>query len=174
MTMSESSQPAAIAMVHVTRAATWILALSLMGGSVAGCLSAEIEANTRQLQAQQAELEQLKGEIAALRQPQASYTAGAASVGACDMDVMHKATQRGGEAFARSDFKQALGYYQDAQTACPGNAEAELNLARAHEALGEREAAISNYTRAANAASGSDPAIVKQARDALERLPAAK
>jgi tetratricopeptide (TPR) repeat protein len=88
--------------------------------------------------------------------------------------VMRKATHRGGEAFAQSDFKQALGYYQDAQTACPGNAEAELNLARAYEALGEREAAVSNYTRAANAASGSDPAIVKQARDALERLRAAK
>lgn len=172
--MTKSSQPAVITVVRVTRAATWILALSLMGGSVAGCLGGEIEANKSQLQAQQAELEQLKGEIAALRQAQAPYTATAAPVGACDMDVMRKATQRGGEAFAQSDFKQALGYYQDAQTACPGNAEAELNLARAHEALGEREAAISNYTHAADAGSGSDPAIVKQARDALERLRAAK
>ena len=157
----------------MTHAATWILALSLMSGALTGCLGAEIEANTRQLQAQQAELEQLKGEIAALRQPQASYPAATAAVGACDMDVMRKATQSGGKAFAESDFKQALGYYQDAKTACPGNAEAELNLARAHEALGERDAAISNYTHAADAASGSDPAIVKQARDALEPLRAA-
>ena len=173
MTMSESSQPAATTMTRVTRVATWILALSLMGGSVAGCLGAGIEANKRQLRRSR-RTRAVQGEIAALRQPQAAYASAAAPAGACDMDVMRKATQRGGEAFAQSDFKQALGYYQDAQSACPGNAEAELNLARADEALGEREAAISNYTHAANAASGSDPAILKQARDALERLRAAK
>ena len=86
------------------------------------------------------------------------------------MEVMRKATQRGGESFAQSDFKRALGYYQDAETACPNSAEAELNLARAHEALGDRAAAISNYTRAENAAGGSNPAIAEQARDALERM----
>ena len=102
-----------------------------------------------------------------------SYSTAPAPAGSCDAEVMRKATQRGGEAFAKGNFTQALGYYQDAATACPGNAEAELNLARTHEALGDRDSAINDYTSAANAG-GSDPAIAKQARDALERLRASK
>jgi len=150
-------------------AATWILALALIGGPVAGCLGPEIEANTRQLQAEQEQIDKLKSEMAAMRQASPSYSTAPAPAGACDAEIMRKATQRGGEAFAKSDFTQALGYYQDAQTACPGNAEAQLNLARTHEALGDRAAAIGDYASAANA-SGSDPAIAKQARDALARL----
>ncbi len=170
MTTRESSQSAAGIAARATRALVSILAL-LAAISAAGCLGPQIEENKRQLEAQQAELEKLNGEVAALQQPQGSYVV--ASAGSCDMDVMRKATQRGGEAFAHNKFKEALGYYQDAQTACPGNAEAELNSARAYEALGERDAAVSNYTQAANAGIGADPAIVKQARDALARLKAA-
>ena len=146
-----------------------LLSFLLVAGSLGGCLGAEIEANARQLQAQQAELDRLKEEIAAIRQTQTSYTS-AAPAGSCDTEVMRKATRRGGEAFAGGEFRRALGYYEDALTACPRSAEAELNVARAHEALGERQAAIVHYASAENAAGASDASIAKQARDALERL----
>ena len=146
-----------------------LLSFLLVAGSLGGCLGAEIEANARQLQAQQAELDRLKEEIAAIRQTQTSYTS-AAPAGSCDTEVMRKATRRGGEAFAGGEFRRALGYYEDALIACPRSAEAELNVARAHEALGERQAAIVHYASAENAAGASDASIAKQARDALERL----
>jgi tetratricopeptide (TPR) repeat protein len=150
-----------------------LLSFLLVAGSLGGCLGAEIEANARQLQAQQGELDRLKEEIAAIRNTQASYPS-AASAGTCDTGVMRKATLRGGEAFAGGEFGRALGYYEDALTACPRSAEAELNVARAHEAQGERQAAISHYAAAGNAAGASDASIAKQARDALERLRATK
>jgi tetratricopeptide (TPR) repeat protein len=146
-----------------------LLSFLLVAGSLGGCLGAEIEANARQRQAQQAELDRLKEEIAAIRQTQASYKS-AVPAGSCDTEVMRKATRRGGEAFAGGEFRRALGYYEDALTACPRSAEAELNVARAHEALGERQAAIVHYVSAENAAGASDASIAKQARDALERL----
>jgi tetratricopeptide (TPR) repeat protein len=147
-------------------------AMLVIAGSVAGCMGAEIEANNRQIQEQQAQIEKLQHDIEAMRQG-GTYSTAPAAAGSCDSEVMRKATQRGGEEFAKGDFKQALGYYQDAETACPGNAEAELNLARTQEALGDRAAAINNYTNAANAGS-SDPAIAKQAHDALQRLNTAR
>lgn len=146
-----------------------LLFFLLVAGSLGGCLGAEIEANARQLQAQQADLDRLKEEIAAIRHTQASYPS-AAPAGTCDTEVMRKATRRGGEAFAGGEFGRALGYYEDALTACPRSAEAELNVARAHEALGERQAAIGHYAAAENAAGASDASVAKQARDALERL----
>ncbi len=149
------------------------LSFLLLAGSLGGCLGAEIEANARQLQAQQAELDRMKEEISAIRNTQPSYPS-AAPANSCDTEVMRKATRRGGEAFAGGDFRHALGYYEDAMTACPRSAEAELNVARAHEALGERQAAIDHYAAAGNAAGASDASIAKQARDALERLRATK
>jgi len=158
-------------MMSESRRALWCATL-LIGVSVAGCLGPQIEANNRQLQEQQAQIEKLQQDIEAMRQG-ASYSTAPAPAGSCDMDIVRKATQRGGDEFAKGNFKQALGYYQDAATACPGNAEAQLNLARTQEALGDRAAAITNYTSAASATS-SDPAIANQARDALQRLNATK
>ena len=51
-----------------------------------------------------------------------------------------------------SEFTKALGYYQDAVTACPTSAQAQLNVARAYEALGDRDQAMDYYKRAIQAA----------------------
>ena len=99
------------------------------------------------LRQQQAELERLDNEVAALSAAQVQSTP--VPAGSCDADVSRIATRRGGERFAASDFSHALSYYQDALAACPGSARAELNLARTYEAMGQRADAIAHYQAAA-------------------------
>jgi len=84
---------------------------------------------------------------------------------------MREATRKGGALFAASDFSGALSYYQDALTACPNNARANLNLARTYEAIGDRAEAVAHYRLAANAGGTEiDPEAVRDARSALNRL----
>ena len=52
--------------------------------------------------------------------------------------------------FAAGDFNKALGYYQDALMACPHDDQAEVNVARSYEALGNKVAAINMYRRVAD------------------------
>jgi tetratricopeptide (TPR) repeat protein len=138
---------------------------------VAGCLQSAIEANQRQLDQQKAELEKLKQEVAALKAAQQpSYPTTMPPPGACDAAVMREATKRGGERFAAGDFVRALGYYQDAATACPTSAQAQLNVARAYEALGQRAQAIDYYKRASQSTAVADSEAAGQARQALARL----
>jgi len=84
---------------------------------------------------------------------------------------MREATRKGGERFAASDFSAALGYYQDALTACPNNAQANVNLARVYEAVGDRAQAVAHYRTAANASGAdADAEAARDARVALSRL----
>jgi tetratricopeptide (TPR) repeat protein len=145
----------------------------LLAVGAAGCLQSGIEANKRQLDQQNTELEKLKQEIAALKAAQTpTYPTTAPPPGACDTAVMQAATKRGGERFAAGDFVRALGYYKDAVTACPSSAQAELNVARAYEALGLREKAIEHYKRASESTASADSEASSQARQALVRLEA--
>src|SRR5215471_7554061 len=110
-----------------------LLAFSLAFGLV-GCLSDAIKQNQEQIDQQKAELAELEQQVAALKAAQQpSYTTTSPPLGACDKSVMQTATRRGGERFAAGEFNKALGYYQDAVSACP-NAQAQLNVARAFEA----------------------------------------
>jgi len=72
---------------------------------------------------------------------------------------------------AAGDTVKALGFYQDAVTACPTSAAAQLNLANTYEAIGDRVEAVQHY-RSAAAATGAeaDAATVSKAREALNRL----
>ncbi len=141
--------------------------------TAAGCLSDAIKENQRQLHQQKAELEQLKQQVADLKAAQQpSYPTTAPPPGACDKAVMQAATRHGGERFAASEFSKALGYYQDAVSACPTSAQAQLNVARAYEALGKRDQAINYYQRAIQAAPSDGAAVGEQARRALARLTA--
>ncbi|HZO83327.1 MAG TPA: tetratricopeptide repeat protein [Candidatus Binataceae bacterium] len=146
------------------------LAVALAMGA-AGCLQEAIEANQRQLDQQRAELDKLKEEVAALKAAQPpAYPTTMPPPGSCDADVMREASRRGGERFAANDFSRALGYYQDAVTACPSNAQAQLNLARAYEALGQRAQAIDHYRLASQSTAAADSDAAGQAREALARL----
>jgi tetratricopeptide (TPR) repeat protein len=151
-----------------------LIAVVVLG--LAGCLSDAIKQNQEQIDRQKAELAQLEQQIAALKAAQQpAYSTAPPVAGACDKSVMQTATRRGGERFAAGEFNKALGYYQDAVTACPTSAQAELNVARAFEALGDRDQAISYYRRAAAVAPAdqdADPALADQARRALARLAA--
>lgn len=142
--------------------------------AISGCMSDAIKQNQQQLDQQKAELDQLKQQVADLKAAQQpSYPTTAPAPGSCDRSVMQVATRHGGERFAAGAFDKALGYYQDAVAACPTSAQAQLNLARAYEALGDRDQATDYYRHAIGAASpdhDADPAIARQARQALARL----
>lgn len=155
------------------RPARFFLAIAavMIAPALSGCLQEAIDANKRQLDQQQTELDQLKQQVAAL-QNQRAYSTTPPPPGACDSAVMETATRKGGDRFAAGDFTHALGYYQDAATACPASAQAQLNLARTFEAVGDRAQAMAHYRLAAGAggAGAIDANAVKQARDALSRL----
>jgi tetratricopeptide (TPR) repeat protein len=138
--------------------------------ALSGCLGDEIKANQQQLAQQQTELDQLKQQVVAIQAQRPSYSTVASPSGSCDTTVMHEATRKGGERFAAGDFAHALGYYQDAVTACPKNAQAQLNVARTYEAIGDRSQALDHYRLAANASGSDDAEAVQQAREALTRL----
>jgi tetratricopeptide (TPR) repeat protein len=141
---------------------------------LAGCLGSAIDANKQQLQDQQRQLDQLKQEVSALQNQRASYSTAAPQPGACDRAVMTAATHKGGERMAAGDTSKALGYYQDAVTACPTSAEAQLNLANAYESIGDRAEAMHHYRLAASATgSGADTGAPQKAREALSRMGAA-
>ncbi len=139
--------------------------------AVAGCQGAALEANQRQVQQNQEQIEAMQKQIEELKAQQ-NYGANApapGTPGTCDHNVMDTASRRGGDAFAGGDLNKALGYYQDALTACPGDAKAELNVARTYEGLGDKAAAIEYYRKAANSGS-NDTETVSDARNALTRL----
>jgi tetratricopeptide (TPR) repeat protein len=156
-----------------------IFAVLILGTPLFGCSGGAAAENQRQLQQQQGELDQLKKDVATLQAQQStpSYNTGAGTSagsnpppGGCDTAVMRVATRKGGERFAATDFTHALGYYQDALTACPANAQAQLNVARTFEALGDRTQAIAHYKLASEAAGADDADAVRQAREAIARL----
>jgi Tfp pilus assembly protein PilF len=138
-----------------------------------GCMQNQIDANNQQLAAQQAELDQLKQQVTVLQNQggPGSYTTPPIAPNACDAAVMKEATRKGGERMAAGNPAEAIGYYQDAVTACPSSAEAQLNLAHADEITGDSSGALQHY-RLAAAASGpnADPAATAKAREALTRL----
>ena len=144
------------------------LSAALLAAIAAGCLQAQNDQNSLQLQRQQAEIERLNKEVAALSDAQVQSTP--LPAGSCDSDVSRIATLRGGERFAAADFSRALSYYQDALAACPGSARAELNAARTYEAMGQRAEAIAHYQAAAKGGGEGGDQAAQSARDALARL----
>jgi tetratricopeptide (TPR) repeat protein len=133
------------------------------------CENAAIQANEQQVQQQQAQIEKMQQQIAALKSGQ-SYSTTPPAPGTCDKAVMAEAARRGGAKMASGDFTRAVGYYNDALTACPGNAQTEVNLARAYEALHESDKAIANYRLAATSTDPADASAAQEARQALNRL----
>src|SRR5438309_3001531 len=138
---------------------------------ISGCGNEANEVNQKQVEQNQAQIEQMQQQIESMRAQNASAAPAAApgTPGSCDRGVMDTATRRGGDAFAGGNLPRALGYYQDALTACPGNPKAELNLARTYESMGNRSAAVAHYRTAAKA-TGADADASQQARVALSRL----
>jgi tetratricopeptide (TPR) repeat protein len=156
------------------RRAVFTFAIAVVAAMIAGCQQGAIDTNKQQLADQQAQLDQLKQEVVALQSQHASYGTSAPPPGACDQAVMSAATRKGGERMAAGDASKALGYYQDAVTACPASAEAQLNLANAYQSIGDRAEARQHYRLAADATGpGADARASQKARDALNRMGAA-
>jgi len=134
-----------------------------------GCQNAAIEANRRQVEQNQAQIEETQRQIASLQANQSRPLPAPGAGAGCDKSVEADATHRGGDALASGNMTKALGYYQDALTACPNSSKADLNLARVYETLDNRDAAI-RYYRAAASSTASDGQNTKQAQAALARL----
>lgn len=168
--MQNETQPSNV----VTRAAftmlIWAGLLSLLP-LTSGCQGAAIEANQRQVQANQALIEQTQQQIAMLQANQGAAPLPPTSIqsGGCYKKVETTATKRAGDAYAAGKMTKALGYYQDALTACPGSSKAALNLARTNEAMNDRETAIRYYRQAA-ASTDADTPSIRDAKTALSRL----
>ncbi len=153
------------------------LALGAVALAGAGCMGDQIDATKKLVQQQQEQLEHQQQEIEALTANQnRSYTPGgaASAAGGCDKGVEAVANQRGGDRFAAGDFGKALGYYQDAVSACPTDARAEINVARTYEALGNQSAAINHYRKAADTKGPTVSDASEEARAALERMQASR
>jgi tetratricopeptide (TPR) repeat protein len=152
-----------------SRAIAWLLLLPLV--MALGCgANAAIQANQRQVEQNEALIEQQQRDIERLKaeQPGAPEPV-PGTTGSCDKGVEATATRRGGDAYSSGDMSKALGYYQDALTACPSSSRADMNLARVYETLDNRDAAI-RYYRAAASAKDSDGAKSSDANAALARL----
>jgi len=136
-----------------------------------GCANDAIEANRRQVEANQALIEQTQQQLAMLQAQQSSAPPPPASgqPGACDKKVEAAATKRAGDSYAAGNLAKALGYYQDALTACPSSSKAALNLAHVNETMNNRDAAIRYYRQAA-ASTDSDSHSIQDAKTALSRL----
>ncbi len=148
--------------------------LALIG---AGCMNDQNDATKKLVQQQQEQLEHQQQEIENLKANQnLSYTPGttASYPGGCDKAVEATANQRGGDRFAADDFSKALAYYQDAVSACPTDARAEVNVARTYEALGNNVAAINHYRKAADTPGPTVSDASEEARAALERMQASR
>jgi tetratricopeptide (TPR) repeat protein len=159
--------------MRMARSTPLFLALAFLNFCVlAGCIDdAGIKTDQKLLEQQQAELDQLKQQIAVLQARRPDYGASAPAAGSCDSAVMREAARKGGERLAAGDFVHAIGYYQDAVTACPDSAKTQLDLARSYEAIGDHAEAVEHYRLAANASgAGADADSVRQARRALARL----
>jgi tetratricopeptide (TPR) repeat protein len=158
------------------RASLALAAMLSMLALVAGCANDAIEANQRQVEANQALIEKTQRELAELQAnqgstppPSASSDTAATTSGGCDQKVEATATKRAGDAYAASNMTKALGYYQDALTACPTSAKAALNLAHINETMSNRDAAIRYYRQAATS-SDADPHTLTDAKASLSRL----
>ena len=156
MTSRTSSLPLITLFVGVT--------LTLMA-----CQSAALQANQAQVEQQQKQIEQMQQQIEEIKAQNTSHTSPPAS-GSCDHDVMSQATRQGGDKFSAGDFPGALGYYQDALAACPGNAHAELNVGRAYEALNDKGQAMAHYQSAASSTDPGESAAETEAHNAIDRM----
>lgn len=138
--------------------------------SIAGCANdAAIRENARQLEQQKQSLEQMKTDLAAIKAAQHSYQSPAPVAGGCDVAVMSEAVKRGAERFAAGDLRASLGYYSDALAACPSSAQAEVDVGRVYERMGDKEQARAHYEQAISKAAAAIAAET-QARNALARM----
>jgi tetratricopeptide (TPR) repeat protein len=156
---------------------TAALALCGLALIAAGCGGDQIEATNKLVQQQQEQIEKQQQEIEAIKSSQnQTYTPGVATSarGGCDKQVEQVASQRGGDKFAAGDYAKALGYYQDAQTACPNDDRANVNVARTYEALGQNAQAIKYYRKAADTSGPTETDAEDEAKAALERLQASR
>jgi len=166
-------------MARCARRTPLALAAAFLALTLAGCGGDQIEATNKLVQQQQEQIEKQQQEIGAIKASQnQSYTPGvatsASASGGCDRQVEQTATQRGGDKFAAGDYAKALGYYQDAQTACPNDDRANVNVARTYEALGNNAQAIKYYRKAADTVGATETDAEDEAKAALLRLQATR
>jgi tetratricopeptide (TPR) repeat protein len=141
-----------------------LLVLMGCGSSHLNDMQQQLEQQKEQIESQRRELEEMQAQ-----QQQQVVNSTLPPPGSCDDAVMRRALAHGDEQYAAGKYTIALGYYQDADKACPGKAQVELSLARVYEAMGDKSAARHHYQLALDAAE-SDSTVGDQARQGMARL----
>jgi tetratricopeptide (TPR) repeat protein len=163
-------RPASLGWSEGMQVRVTILAVAIgLSAAAVGCAGAQLQEMQRQVEVQKAQIDSQAREIAEMNAHQQSVTTTMPPPGACDEAVMHKALAHGDDQYAAGQYTNALGYYQDAGTACPGNAQAELSLGRTYEKLGDRQQAAQHYQLAHDAA-GANTTLAGQARKGIARV----
>jgi tetratricopeptide (TPR) repeat protein len=166
---AEDNRPVCSSAMTHSPSLTLITSFAGLALTLVACQSAALQANQAQVEQQQKQIEQMQQQIEEMKAQNGSRTS-PPPPGSCDHEVMAQATRQGGDKFAAGDFPGALGYYQDALAACPGNARAELNLGRAYEALNDKGQAIAHYQNAASSSDAGESAAETEAHNAIDRL----
>jgi tetratricopeptide (TPR) repeat protein len=169
LTAADNRPVCSIAMTRRTPSLALITSLAGVALTLVACQSAALQANQAQVEQQQKQIEQMQEQIEEIKAQNGSRTSPPPS-GSCDHGVMAQATRQGGDKFAVGDFPGALGYYQDALAACPGNPRAELNIGRAYEALNDKGRAMAHYQSAASSSDPRESAAETEAHNAMDRL----
>jgi tetratricopeptide (TPR) repeat protein len=169
MLTAEDDRPVCSSAMTRSPSPTLLTSFAGLALTLVACQSAALQANQAQVEQQQKQIEQMQQQIEEMKAQNGSRTSPPPS-GSCDHEVMAQATRQGGDKFAAGDFSGALGYYQDALAACPGNARAELNLGRAYEALNDKGQALAHYQNAASSSDPGESAAETEAHNAIDRL----
>ncbi len=142
--------------------------LALLAG---GCAGSQLNEMQQQIEQQKAQIDRQNREIEEVRaqQQQQALNTALPPPGSCDDAVMRKALAHGDDQYAGGKYQTASGYYQDAEKACPGNAQVELSLARVYEAMGDRRQAQRHYQLALNTAEANST-VADQARQGMSRV----
>jgi tetratricopeptide (TPR) repeat protein len=135
-----------------------------------GCAGPQLKEMQQQVNQEQVLIERQQRELDELRAQQQQQAANTMlpPPGSCDPAVMRDALRLGDGQYGSGKYQLALGYYQDAEKACPHNGKVELSLARVYEALGDRTEARRHYQLALDAAEAGS-ADAEQARQGMGR-----
>ncbi len=147
-----------------------LFALAMPALIAAGCSVPPVDETALYDQRQQAQMVQMLRSVQQMEAAAPTDYRAQAGNSVCNQQASQEALRQGNESFARADYRSAIPYYENAMMACPRDGETALRLARAFEALKEKDQAIIYYERAAASTNDRNSPVRQAALKALDRL----